>query len=98
MNEQVLQGRYEIRRELGFGLGQQTLLAFDRQTQNLVVVKRLIFNSGLTWETVKLFEREAQTLKELEHPAIPRYIDYFETESLSNRGFALVQSYMMRLP
>ncbi|MGK7930889.1 MAG: serine/threonine protein kinase [Microcystaceae cyanobacterium] len=94
MDKQLLQERYEIQQQLGSGLGKQTLLAIDRQTQNLVVVKLLTFNSELKWETFKLFEREAQTLKELDYPAIPRYIDYFETESPSGKGFALVQSYI----
>ncbi len=43
---------------------------------------------------MKLFEREAETLKSLDHPAIPRYLDFFEVETELGRGFALVQSYI----
>ena len=46
------------------------------------------------WNDLKLFEREAETLKALFHPAIPRYLDYFELYSPNAKGFALVQSYI----
>jgi serine/threonine protein kinase len=94
MVSHLLKQRYQIQRQLGERFGQQTLLALDLQTQDLVVVKLLLFNSTLKWETFKLFEREALTLKKLTHPAIPRYLDYFEIETASGKGFALIQSYI----
>ncbi len=94
MVDRILRDRYQIQRQLGKRLGQETLLALDRETHELVVVKLLIFNRDLQWETFKLFEREAQTLKALSHPAIPRYLDYFDIETTSGQGFALVQSYI----
>ncbi len=94
MVDHILRERYEIQRQLGERSGQQTLLALDQQTHDLVVVKLLIFSSELKWETFKLFEREARTLKELTHPAIPRYLDYFDVETTSGKGFALIQSYI----
>ncbi len=94
MVSDVLKERYEIQRTLGERAGQQTLLALDLQTKARVVVKLLTFSSNLRWETFKLFEREARTLQELEHPAIPNYLDYFEVDTTSGKGFALVQSYI----
>ena len=94
MVDLILRGRYEIQRQLGEHSGQQTLLALDRQTHDLVVVKLLIFSHQLKWETFKLFEREAMTLKELNHSAIPLYLDYFDVETTFGKGFALVQSYI----
>lgn len=94
LDSQVFKGRYEIQRQLRKRPGQQTLLAQDRQTQELVVVKLLTFGEELEWGTFKLFEREAKTLKELEHSAIPRYLDYFDIETNSGKGFALVQSHI----
>ena len=94
MASHALKDRYEVQRQLGERAGQQTLLALDRQSQDLVVVKLLTFSRGLKWETFKLFEREAKTLQELSHPAIPRYLDYFEVETTDGKGFALVQSYI----
>ncbi|MEL6930738.1 MAG: serine/threonine-protein kinase, partial [Cyanobacteria bacterium J06600_6] len=37
---------------------------------------------------------EAQTLKNIKHPAIPNYLDYFELNLPDCKGFALVQEYI----
>ena len=92
--KQVLNHRYHIQRQLGQNAGRRTLLAQDLHTQELVVLKILSFNSDFRWEDLKLFEREAETLKSLSHPAIPRYLDYFELDLPDCRGFVLVQSYI----
>ncbi|MBW4647336.1 MAG: serine/threonine protein kinase [Kastovskya adunca ATA6-11-RM4] len=92
--KQVLRDRYRIQRQLGQNAGRRTLLALDLHTQKLVVLKILSFNSGFRWEDLKLFEREAETLKSLSHPAIPRYLDFFELDLPAQRGFVLVQTYI----
>jgi eukaryotic-like serine/threonine-protein kinase len=89
-----LNDRYQIQQSLGKKAGRQTFLALDEQTQMPVVVKLLTFAPDFEWADLKLFEREAETLKSLDHPAIPRYLDYFEVASPSRKGFALVQSYI----
>lgn len=91
---ELLHDRYQVEQSLGKKAGRQTLLARDLQTQELVVVKLLTFNHEFEWDDLKLFEREAETLKSLNHPAIPRYLDYFELESPTYKGVALVQSYI----
>ena len=91
----VLASRYEIIQQLAKKAGRRTLLARDRETEELVVVKFLSFASDFEWDALKLFEREAKILQAISHPAIPRYLDYFELEfNNGNRGFALVQSYI----
>ncbi len=92
--EQVLRDRYCIQRQLGHNAGRRTLLAQDLHTQDLIVLKILSFNTDFRWDDLKLFEREAETLKSLSHPAIPRYLDSFELNLPDCRGFALVQSYI----
>ncbi len=94
MAKRLLKGRYEVLKRLGTSQSQKTFLALDRETQKLVVIKLLLFDAGLKWEAIKLFEREAKTLKSLAHTAIPRYLDYFDVEISSGKGFALVQSYI----
>ncbi|RUS97552.1 hypothetical protein DSM106972_082890 [Dulcicalothrix desertica PCC 7102] len=92
MSEQILQ-RYEVQKQLGKKAGRKTVLAQDAQTGQMVIIKLLNFSSDFVWEDLKLFEREAETLKSLAHPAIPSYIDYFEVEE-GNRSCALVQTYI----
>lgn len=86
--------RYEVQQQLGKRAGRRTLLARDIITQELVVIKLLSFGNDFEWDDLKLFEREAETLKALSHPAIPRYLDYFEIDSPNLKGFALVQTYI----
>lgn len=91
---QVLHDRYQIQTLLGRKTGRRTFLAVDQQTQTSVVVKLLLFSPDFTWDDLKLFEREAETLKFLDHPTIPRYLDSFEVATELGKGFALVQSYI----
>lgn len=92
--KETLLERYEVQQQLGKKAGRRTLLTRDLQTQELVVVKLLTFDDEFQWHDLKLFEREAETLKSLSHPAIPRYLDYFELDTSTYKGFALVQSYI----
>ena len=91
---EVFNTRYEILQLLGKKSGRRTLLAKDVDNGELVIVKLLAFSSDFEWDDLKLFEREAETLKSLSHPSIPRYLDYFEVNSPTIKGFALVQSYI----
>lgn len=93
-HQEILLERYQVQQELGKKAGRRSLLTRDLQTLELVVVKILSFGNEFEWNDLKLFEREAETLKALSHPAIPRYLDYFELDSPNSRGFALVQSYI----
>lgn len=73
MITQVLGERYSVQQELASKAGRRTLLARDLQTQELVIVKLLSFGADFEWEHLKLFEREAETLKTISHRAIPSY-------------------------
>ncbi|MEP0918244.1 serine/threonine protein kinase [Leptolyngbya sp. DQ-M1] len=86
----VLHDRYQIQSLLSRQTGRRTFLATDLQTAASVVIKLLLFAPDFTWDDLKLFEREAAVLQAIDHPAIPRYLDGFETET----GFAIVQTYI----
>lgn len=92
---QMICDRYQLDRKLGHNTGRQTWLAIDGQSdsQELVVVKLLAFADGVDWQTLRLFEREAEILRQLDHPKIPQYRDYF---SVDDRvlWFGLVHSYI----
>jgi serine/threonine protein kinase len=90
----TLVNRYQLREQLSHKAGRQTFIAQDLQANRLVIIKILSFGQGFQWDDHKLFEREANTLKNVDHPAIPRYLDYFEVDESDIRGFALVQTYI----
>jgi serine/threonine protein kinase len=69
-----------------------TFQAYDPHTNSSVILKLLLFGTEITWDTVRLFEREANVLKSIDHPAIPKYLDDFEVETELGKGFALVQT------
>jgi serine/threonine protein kinase len=91
---QVLAGRYELQERLSQNTGKSTFLARDLQAQELVVLKLLSFSIDFNWEDLKLFEREAKTLKSLSHPATPRYLNSFELDLGNVKCFATVQTYI----
>ncbi len=97
--QQLIQGRYQLKEQLGQNAGRQTWIAEDLQTQTRqkLIVKLLAFSPQMQWEELKLFEREAQVLKQLNYPKIPRYRDYFSIDDRENSGlhwFGLVQDYI----
>jgi serine/threonine protein kinase len=94
MTEKILKQRYQIQKELGRQIGRKTWQAIDLQTQQPVVVKLLLFGEDFDWQDLKLFEREAEILNTLDRPEIPRYLDYFEVDTPTEQGFALVQTYV----
>lgn len=94
MNKKIIGDRYQVIHLLGKKPGYRTILCNDIQTQQLVVVKLLVWNEDFEWQNFKLFEREARVLQSISHPAIPRYLDYFEVNKPQLKGFGLVQTYI----
>ena len=94
MTPAMLHNRYSVINKIAQNGARRTLLAQDQQNEKLVVIKVLLFSEEFRWEDLKLFEREAETLKHLEHPAIPQYLDYFELDAPEMKGFGLVQKYI----
>ena len=92
---QVISDRYQLIAKLGRNAGRQTWLATDLHSaeEEQVVVKLLAFGGDVQWEDLKLFEREAQILKQLDHPRIPKYKDYFSIDD-RHLWFGLVQQYI----
>ncbi|KAM3089905.1 serine/threonine protein kinase [Phormidesmis sp. 146-35] len=94
MAGQILGDHYEVERELGKQEGRWTLLARDLNTQEQVVIKLLCVDETLRSDDLKLFEREAETLKALTHPCVPQYLGYFEHRLPIGKALALVQTYV----
>jgi Protein kinase domain/Ankyrin repeats (3 copies) len=82
---------YQIVGILGEGGSGTTYRAQIVETDCFVALKQLSLVQMDDWKAIDLFEREAQILAQLDHPAIPRYIDYFTIDTPTDRNFYIVQ-------
>ena len=90
--EQVLNDRYQIINILGQGGIATTYAAKDLETDATVAIKVMSLRRAQDWKAIELFEREAKILAQLNHPAIPQYLDYFQVDADRDREFYIVQS------
>ncbi len=80
---------YEVDAPFAEGASGLAYRALSTKLGKRCFLKQLKLAGTRDWKTVELFEREARVLAGLEHPAIPRYLDYFHDPE---RGcFILVQ-------
>jgi eukaryotic-like serine/threonine-protein kinase len=91
MKGTILVDRYQIQNLLGAGGSGQTFEGLDLQNQQPVAIKILSLRRATDWKAIELFEREAKTLAQLDHPAIPKYIDFFRAEIDQEETFCIVQ-------
>ncbi len=91
---QIIKERYTVQRIIGSGGMGETYLANDLKTNKEVAIKVLSFSEVKDWKVLELFEREVNALKNLDHPLIPDYFDYFELDLTDEKYFILVQEYV----
>ncbi|MEO1297706.1 MAG: serine/threonine-protein kinase [Cyanobacteria bacterium J06636_16] len=87
----IVQDRYRILSVLGQGGSGITYEAEETETGLRVALKELSLKGISDWKKLQLFEREAQILENLDHHAIPSYLDYFQIDTADNRFFYIVQ-------
>lgn len=88
---EMIGDRYRILNVLGEGSSGITYRAEDVQSGQQVALKALSLRCMGDWKAMELFEREARVLAQLDHPAIPRYQDYFQLDTEYDRAFCIVQ-------
>ncbi len=91
VQQQLLRDRYEIHSVLGEGGFATTYQGIDTHTQTQVAIKTLSFAQMEDWKALESFERESIVLARLDHPGIPKYIDFFYEDTETDRCFYLVR-------
>ena len=86
-----LQDRYIIEKILGAGAMGEVFLAADETSGSQVAIKALPSHLASNPTYLLRFEREAQALRDLNHPNIVPFIDSFEED---NRYY-LIMAYML---
>lgn len=87
----MLANQYTIKEKLGKGSSSITYCAIDTKSDRAVAIKVLSLSGLDNWKKIELFEREAKILQQLNHHAIPKYINYFQIETKDSIDFCLVQ-------
>ncbi|MEP6925343.1 MAG: serine/threonine-protein kinase, partial [Pyrinomonadaceae bacterium] len=70
----VLQNRYSVNKQIGAGGMGTVYVATDQRFGSTVAIKETLFTDP---NLRRAFEREAQLLNSLRHPALPRVSDHF---------------------
>jgi eukaryotic-like serine/threonine-protein kinase len=83
--------RYRVVSVLGTGGNATTYKCWDIESEQYVAVKALSLQTMKTWKQLELFEREARVLEQMNNPSIPRYLEYFEEDSETDKRFFIVQ-------
>ena len=89
----LLQNRYLILSKIGQGGMGTVYQALDQRLRSSVAIKQMLPSAEEETERLsaqRAFEREAQLLAGLRHPALPRVIDHF----IDERGQFLVMEYI----
>ncbi|MBC7797426.1 MAG: protein kinase, partial [Pyrinomonadaceae bacterium] len=73
----ILQERYVIEKQIGQGGMGAVYVATDKRFGSKVAIKETLFNAE---DFRRAFEREAQILNNMRHPALPRVSDYFSED------------------
>lgn len=89
--QDIIDQRYRIVTPLGRGGTGITYEAEDLINYKRVAIKAISLRNITEWKVLELFEREAKVLADLNHPAIPQYLDYFQVDTPNDRRFYLVQ-------
>lgn len=87
----IIAQRYRILGVLGQGGMGITYAAEDLQMSEQVALKAVSLRRLDDFKVLELFEREVRILAQLNHPNIPRYLDYFQVDKRRDRFFYLVQ-------
>lgn len=88
---EIIAHRYRITGILGQGGVGITYEAYDIEHDEHIALKMLSLRRMSDWKKMELFEREAKILAQLNHSAIPRYRDYFQIDTASDKAFYIVQ-------
>ena len=90
-----LDSTYEIHQKLGSGGGGNVYLAEHKRLRKTIVLKA---DKRSDCEEEWLLRREADVLKNLNHPYIPRVYDYFVEDGISYTAMDYVEGYSLDRP
>lgn len=94
MLDRVLHSRYQVQQLLG----KKTILARDRHTTQLVIIKLISVPRGQGSQFIEEITGKIALLRQLSHPSLPKYLDSFEIDSSQEAIIAIVRPYLSAQP
>lgn len=97
MKESDKLGNYILDKELGRGVSAATWLVHKVASlpgTDTAVLKILDLSEASSWNMVDVFKREAEALKILSHPGIPKYLEYFESNEDGRIRLVIAMEYI----
>lgn len=91
----IIGDRYQVLSLLGQGGMATTYEVEDLSNGDRVAIKVLSLRQIGEWKILELFEREARILQNLNHPSIPKYLDFFYIDTSEDRCFYLVRELVL---
>jgi len=90
----LLDSAWRLEAPLGDGFLGQTWKARAEEGGAGVIVKALRVAGGTDWKTIDLFRREADALRAITHPDIPRHLASFEHHDADGYWLVLVREFV----
>lgn len=90
----LLDGRYRLEAVVGRGAAGITYRAIRLADGRAVAVKEMQFHRIDAEKVRTLYTREAEVLRQLDHPAIPDYVDHFVAGTGKHRSLYLAQAFI----
>ena len=87
----IIAQRYRIVTPLGTGGMGITYEAEDLKNYQRVALKVVSLQQAKDWKILELFEREAKVIANLNHPQIPKYLNYFYLDTEQDRWFYFIR-------
>ncbi len=78
--------------------GKKIILARDRHTTQLVIIKLIPVPSGQGSQFIGEITSKIPLLRQLSHPSLPKYLDSFEIDSSPEQILAIVRPYLSAQP
>lgn len=85
---------YALARRIGHGAVGTTYEALRLRDGKRVAIKEILVRRFESAKGMQLFDREAEVLRRLDHPGIPKYYDHFTHGDGKSLGFYLVQEFI----
>lgn len=95
--EPYVDGRYELLAVLGRGANGTTYRARNASGDE-VALKEMLVRRATSLKNLEMFEREARTLRQLNHVAIPKYLEEFTVDQGPNVGMYIAQELVRGQP